>query len=190
MRMKYELGFLLNAVDVTRRHGHIGPWRPVYCRSNHCLWRAYPSGQPLLSRRHVEDRTRSWLHRSHDREKRQRSAVVALGRTRQFATMPFDGSVASPLEQSMAHEIGRETIGTEVLDGHPTTVFQITAREGQREVIYYQWWAEDLHLPLRIARKDGAWIVEYKNLKLRSLSPRLFEIPLTYRPIESSLGSE
>jgi len=115
---------------------------------------------------------------------------LLLGRTRQFATMPFDGSVASPLEQSMAHEIGRETIGTEVLDGHPTTVFQITAREGQREVIYYQWWAEDLHLPLRIARKDGAWIVEYKNLKLRSLSPRLFEIPLTYRPIESSLGSE
>jgi hypothetical protein len=42
----------------------------------------------------------------------------------------------------MAHEIGRETIGTEVLDGHPTTVFQITIREGQQDVIYYQWWAE------------------------------------------------
>jgi hypothetical protein len=69
--------------------------------------------------------------------------------------MPFDGSVASALEQSMAHEIGREVIGTEVLDGHPTTVFQITTREEQRDVIYYQWWAEDLHLPLRIARKDG-----------------------------------
>jgi hypothetical protein len=51
--------------------------------------------------------------------------------------MPFDGSVASALEQSMAHEIGRETIGTEVLDGHPTTVFQITAREGERKVINY-----------------------------------------------------
>jgi hypothetical protein len=59
------------------------------------------------------------------------------------------------------------------------------AREGQRDVVYYQWWAEDLQLPLRIARKDGAWIVEYKNVKLRSLSPRLFELPLNYRPMET-----
>ena len=112
---------------------------------------------------------------------------LLLGRTRQFATMPFDASTPSTLERSVAHEVARETVGTEILDGHPTTLFQITAREGQQEVIYYQWWAEDLQLPLRLARKDGAWIVEYKNVKLRSLSPRLFEIPLHYRPIESSL---
>src|SRR6476469_8743892 len=46
---------------------------------------------------------------------------LLLARTKQFATMPLDGSVASALERSMAHEIERETIGTEVLDGHPTT---------------------------------------------------------------------
>ena len=86
----------------------------------------------------------------------------------------------------MVHEIRRETIGTEMLDGHPTTLFQITVQEGQDEVIYYQWWAEDLELPLRIARKDGAWIVQFKNVKLRSLSPRLFDLPLNYRPIDSS----
>ena len=109
---------------------------------------------------------------------------LLLGRTKRFATTPFDGSTGTALERLMAHEVGRETIGTEMLDGHPTTVFQIIAREGQRDVIYYQWWAEDLQLPLRIARKDGAWIVEYKNVKLRSLSPRLFELPLNYRPMD------
>ena len=112
---------------------------------------------------------------------------LLLGRTKRFATMPFDGSTGSTLERSMAHEVSRETIGTEVLDGHPTTLFQITAQEGGENVIYYQWWAEDLQLPLRLARKDGTWIVEYKNVKLRSLSPRLFELPLNYQPIESSL---
>ena len=114
---------------------------------------------------------------------------LLLGRTKQFATMSFDGAMGRSLERSMAHEIGRETIGSEVLDGHPTTVFQVIAREGQQDVIYYQWWAEDLQLPLRIARKDGAWIVEFKNVRLRSLSPRLFEVPLNYRPIESSQAS-
>ena len=111
---------------------------------------------------------------------------LLLGRTKQFATMPFDASTGSSLQRSMRHELRRETIGTEVLDGHPTTLFQIAAWEEQREVIYYQWWAEDLQLPLRIARKDGAWIVQFKNVKLRSLSPRLFEIPLHYRPMETS----
>lgn len=111
---------------------------------------------------------------------------LLLGRTKQFATMPFNEAAGITCERSMAHETGRETIGSEVLDGHPTTVFQITVREGEREVIYYQWWAEDIQLPLRIARKDGAWIVRYTNVKLRSLSPRLFELPLNYRPIESS----
>ena len=107
-----------------------------------------------------------------------------LGRTKQFATMPFDELMGRTLERSMAHEIGRETIGTEVLDGHPTTLFLVTAQEGQRQVVYYQWWADDLQLPLRIARKDGTWIVEFKNIRLRSLSPRLFDLPLNYRPIE------
>src|SRR5262249_4028093 len=111
---------------------------------------------------------------------------ILLSRTRQFATLPFDGSSGVTLERSMVHEIGRETIGTEVLDGHPTTLFQVTVQEGQESVVYYQWWAEDLQLPLRIARKDGAWIVQYKNVKLRSLSPHLFDLPLNYRPIESS----
>ncbi|HET9844602.1 MAG TPA: hypothetical protein VFQ02_02560 [Nitrospira sp.] len=111
---------------------------------------------------------------------------LLVGRTKQFATLPFDGSLGVTLERSMVHEIRRETIGTEMLDGHPTTLFQITVQEGQDEVIYYQWWAEDLELPLRIARKDGAWIVQFKNVKLRSLSPRLFDLPLNYRPIDSS----
>lgn len=100
-----------------------------------------------------------------------------------------DGSTGVTLERSMVDEIGRETIGTEVLDGHPTTLFQITVQEGQQAVIYYQCWAEDLQLPLRIVRKDGAWIVQYKNGKLRSLSPRLFDLPLDYRPIESCCES-
>ena len=77
-------------------------------------------------------------------------------------------------------------IGSEDLDGHPTTVFQVIARERQEDVIYYQWWAEDLQLPLRLARKDGAWIVEFRTVKLRSLSTRLFEVPLNYQPIESA----
>jgi hypothetical protein len=111
---------------------------------------------------------------------------LLLSRTKQFATVPFDGSRGVGFERLMVHEVSRETIGTEVLDGHPTTLFQVTVQEGQQLLTYYQWWAEDLQIPLRIARKDGAWVVQYKNVKLRSLSPHFFDLPLNYRPIESS----
>jgi len=33
----------------------------------------------------------------------------------------------------MAQEIRRETVGTEILDGHPTTLFQITVQEERRK---------------------------------------------------------
>ena len=58
---------------------------------------------------------------------------LLLGRTKQFATLPFDGSTGVRLERSMAQEIRRETVGTEILDGHPTTLFQITVQEGKEE---------------------------------------------------------
>ena len=111
---------------------------------------------------------------------------LLMSHTKQFATLPFDAAKGVTLERSMIHESRRETIGTEILEGHPTTLFLITVQEGQVSYMYYQWWAEDLQLPLRIARKDGAWIVQYKNIKLRSLSPRLFDLPLNYRPVDSS----
>jgi hypothetical protein len=58
---------------------------------------------------------------------------LLLGRTKQFATLPFDGSTGVRLERSMAQEIRRETVGTEILDGHPTTLFEITVEEGKEE---------------------------------------------------------
>jgi hypothetical protein len=166
----YGVQFVADQVTVSGGHTHRGS---LYYRDD--MWRIEHNDPGSIEVTIVrKDKGLLWL---------------LLGRTKQFVTLPFDGSMGSALEQSMAHEVGRETIGTEVLDGHPTTVFQITAREEHQDVIYYQWWAEDLKLPLRIARKDGAWIVEYKNVKLRSLSQRLFEIPLNYRPTESSPAS-
>jgi len=38
----------------------------------------------------------------------------------------------------MAQEIRRETVETEILDGHPTTLFQITVQEGKEEVSNYR----------------------------------------------------
>ncbi|HEU4684382.1 MAG TPA: hypothetical protein VFS39_07760 [Nitrospira sp.] len=76
----------------------------------------------------------------------------------------------------------------EPTDRSSVEVTKVTVLEGDVEVAYYQWWADDRQFPLRVARKDGAWVVQYKNVRLRPLSPRLFELPLHYRPVETAGG--
>ncbi|SLM47285.1 conserved exported protein of unknown function [Nitrospira japonica] len=110
---------------------------------------------------------------------------LLIGRMRQFATLPFDDSTDVMLDRTLVNESGRELIGTEILDGHPTAVYQVSVQNGEQVLVYYQWWADDIQLPLRLARQDGAWVVQYKNVRLRPVSSSFFELPLNYRPVET-----
>src|SRR5215217_2338371 len=88
-------------------------------------------------------------------------------RLKRFKTLPIDVKAGPLFQPIVGREVAREIIGTETLDGHPTTLSLVTVHEVDRNVEYYQWWADDLQLPLRVARRDGAWIVDYKNIRIR-----------------------
>ncbi|ALA60372.1 hypothetical protein [Nitrospira moscoviensis] len=139
----------------------------LYCRDD--MWRVEHNDQRSVEVTIVrKDKGVMWL---------------LLARVKQFATVLLDPASKPSCQQELGRITARVRIGTEVLDGHPTTVSLVTARKGDQDVVYYEWWAEDIHLPLRLARKDGSWIIEYKNVKLRQVSPLMFELPLHYRPI-------
>jgi hypothetical protein len=140
----------------------------LYCREN--MWRIEHNNPGAVEVTIVrKDKGLMWM---------------LLARVKGFKTLPLAASSTLACQHVLRHEIAREPIGTEILDGHPTTVSQVTVQEGGDTIVYYEWRAEDVQLPLRIARKDGAWVVDYHNLKLRKLSPQLFELPLHYRPID------
>jgi hypothetical protein len=109
---------------------------------------------------------------------------LLLSRMKHFKTLPYDPEQEPKVFERLSGEVGRETIGNEVFDGHPTTLYQVTVREHDREVIYYQWVATDLHFPMKLARKDGSWIVEYRNVKLRPVSDLMFQLPVNFQPLE------
>lgn len=113
---------------------------------------------------------------------------LLLSRIRHFKTVPFDPQQAPKVTERLEGEIGREEIGTEILDGHPTTLYEVTVRTGGRMDGYYQWLATDIHFPLKLARKDGEWVVEYRNVKLRQVSDFLFELPVNFQPLETFGG--
>jgi hypothetical protein len=109
---------------------------------------------------------------------------LLLSRMKHFKTMPYDPEQAPKVGEKLDGEVAREEIGTETLDGHPTTLYQVTVRKGSVEEVYYQWLATDIRFPLKLARKDGSWIVEYQHVKLRPVSDALFQLPVNFQPLE------
>ena len=115
---------------------------------------------------------------------------LLLSRMRHFKTVPYDPEQAPKVQEKLDGEVKREEIGTETLDGHPTTLYEVTVREANREDVYYQWLATDIHFPLKLARKDGSWQVEYRHVKLRPVSDFLFQLPVNFQPLEQFDGTE
>lgn len=107
-----------------------------------------------------------------------------LARMKHFKTLPYDPEQAPKVRERLEGESAREVVGTEILEGHPTTLYEVTTKEQGKDVTYYQWLATDIHFPLRLARKDGSWTVEYRNVKLRAVPASLFQLPLSYLPLE------
>lgn len=113
---------------------------------------------------------------------------LLLSRMRHFKTVPYDPEQAPKVSEKLAGEVAREEIGSETLDGHPATLYQVTVRNGDRDDVYYQWLATDIHFPLKLARKDGSWQVEYRHVVLRPVSDFMFQLPLNFQPLESFNG--
>lgn len=64
---------------------------------------------------------------------------LLFAQVKQFKTLPLDPASGLTFQPTMSKKIGREVIGTEILDGHPTAVSRITVRNGEQEIVYYQW---------------------------------------------------
>jgi hypothetical protein len=109
---------------------------------------------------------------------------LLLSRMKHFKTMPYSPEQDLSVSEKLDGEVSRQEIGTEVREGHPTILYEVTTKQGEHVELYYQWVATDIHFPMKLAKKDGSWIVEYQHVKLRSVSDYLFNLPLNFHPLE------
>jgi len=109
---------------------------------------------------------------------------LLLSRIKHFKTIPYSPEQDLRVHEQLEGEISREEIGTEVREGHPTILYEVTTKLGERVDVYYQWIATDIHFPMKLARKDGSWITEYQHVKLRSVPDSLFNLPVNFQPLE------
>jgi hypothetical protein len=109
---------------------------------------------------------------------------LLLSRMKHFKTVPYDADQDLRVTESLEGEVSRQEIGTEMREGHPTILYEVTTKQGERVEQYYQWIATDIHFPMKLAKKDGSWIVEYQHVKLRAVSDYLFNLPVNFQPLE------
>jgi outer membrane lipoprotein-sorting protein len=84
-------------------------------------------------------------------------------------------------EEKVKGEVSRKVVGSDTVDGHPCTKYEVTAKVGEKAVTSYQWWATDINFPIKAAALDGSWNVEYKDIKIGSQPDSLFELPAGYQ---------
>ncbi len=109
---------------------------------------------------------------------------MLLSRMKHFKTMPYSADQDLWVTEKLDGEVSREEIGQETREGHPTILYEVVTKHGERTEVYYQWLATDLHFPMKLAKKDGSWIVEYQHVKFRAVTDYLFQLPLNFQPLE------
>ena len=115
---------------------------------------------------------------------------LLLSRMKHFKTLPYDPEQDLRVTPVLPGEVQRQEIGSEVREGHPTVLYEVTTKQGEHVEEYYQWVATDLHFPMKLAKKDGSWIVEYQHVKMRSVSDYLFNLPVNFQPLETFDGDQ
>jgi len=106
---------------------------------------------------------------------------MVMTANRSYMEMPFkkDQESGIPAEK-MRGEVSRKTVGTETIDGHPTTKYEVTVKTGDKTSSLYHWWATDINFPVKTAAVDGSMSVTYKDIKIGGQADSLFELPAGY----------
>ncbi len=115
---------------------------------------------------------------------------MLISRLKHYKEVPYEATQDPKVQETLAGEVSRTAIGTETLDGHPTTLYEIHVQEDGRPEDYYQWLATDIHFPLKLMKKDGTWSVEFRRVRLGRLSDFLFQLPVNFQPLEKFDGPD
>ena len=92
-----------------------------------------------------------------------------------------DAPSTQAVEDKVKGEVSRKKVGSETINGHPSTKYEIATKADGKTVQIHQWWATDINFPVKTAAVDGGWSMEYRDIKIGDQPDSLFEIPAGYK---------
>jgi hypothetical protein len=112
---------------------------------------------------------------------------MVMPEQKSYMEMRFDPSKQPRSGEKVQGEVSRKLLGTETVDGHPCRKYEVTYKDKETSQKMYQWMATDINFPVKTAAIDGAWMVEYRNIKLAAQPGSLFEVPAGFRKTSMNL---
>lgn len=94
-----------------------------------------------------------------------------------YMEQPIDPKAAVSASKEVPGEIERVPMGKENVNGRDAQKYKVSYTENGRTEAIYQWIAEDVSLPVRVAAEDGSWQVDYLNARAGAQPDSLFEVP-------------
>ncbi len=114
---------------------------------------------------------------------------VVMPKEKVYIPLPLNAAKTPKIQETSPGEVSRRFLGASEVDGHSADKYEITVREGPRKETFYQWTATDINFPIKTTAIDGAWTVEFTNIK-QGVSDSLFEIPADYQKVRPKPDSE
>lgn len=108
----------------------------------------------------------------------QQHSWLILSKRRQYLEIPIANNHLLVVTEKMNGEVSREFIGEEILNGHPTELFEVTVFEQGEPMQFYRWVTKAERFPLKTVGKKGQWSEEFRRPIFTEQSPFLFELPL------------
>ncbi len=102
---------------------------------------------------------------------------LILSKRRQYLEVPIATDHILTVTDKMEGEVSRELVGEEMLNGHPTELFEVTILENDETRQYYRWVTKAERFPIKTVSRHGKWSEEFRRVIFTEQSPFLFELP-------------
>jgi len=105
-----------------------------------------------------------------------------------YYEMPLTGDDLSPTPEpprrSKGAKVEQKALGWEKVTGYQCEKYVVSIVEpGKKPRSHFLWKCKEVGWPLKMAAVDGAWSMEYRNLKVGPQDPKLFEPPAGYKKL-------
>jgi hypothetical protein len=111
-----------------------------------------------------------------------------IPKQKMYMELPLDMRNKPLVNEKIEGEIERKHVGNETIDGQPAKKYLVTYKSGEEKHKVYQWFATDINFPVKTADVDGAWVQEFKNIKMGSQPDSFFELPKGYKKFQFPAG--
>jgi hypothetical protein len=110
---------------------------------------------------------------------------IIMPQQKAYMEMPFNKEAQQkllPLTEEQKAKMKK--VGTETVNGYACDKYETSLSHQGKAMQVFTWLATDLNLPIKIMSADGAFAMEYQDIKPGAVADTMFEVPQGYQKMK------